>query len=95
MSIGVEIRETENKRLGEIVSRANAAGIAAESHTALGTPSAVILERADAIRPQLIFMGTHVRSGAVHVLLGMVVERTVRDATCPLMTIGAKVPTRT
>lgn len=93
--IEVEIRETASKRLGELVSRANAAGIAVESHLALGTPSAAILDRAIAIGAQLIIMGTHGRSVALHVLLGSVAERTVREATCPVVTIGAKVPIRT
>ena len=35
----------------------------------------------------LIVLGTHGRSGLMHVLLGSVAERVVRKAPCPVMTV--------
>lgn len=87
-----EIRATAQARLGERVSLAKTAGLAVDSHLALGSPSVTIIERVDAIRAHLVIMGTHGRSGAMHAVLGSVAERTVRDARCPVVTIGVKVP---
>ena len=35
----------------------------------------------------MIVMGTHGRTGLEHVLLGSIAERTIRRATCPVLTV--------
>jgi nucleotide-binding universal stress UspA family protein len=35
----------------------------------------------------LIAMGTHGRTGVVHLYLGSVAEKVVRHATCPVLTV--------
>ena len=51
-----------------------------------GRPAAEILRAADELKPDLIAMGTHGRSGFRHLLLGSVAESVIRKATCPVLT---------
>ena len=52
-----------------------------------GTPADAILDYAKQHKIDLIVMGTHGRSGMAHALFGSVTEQTVRQATCPVMTV--------
>lgn len=52
-----------------------------------GDPAGEILRVADEIKPDLIVMATHGRTGLSHFFLGSVAERVVREATCPVLTI--------
>ena len=42
------------------------------------------------LKPDLIVMGTHGRTGLAHVFLGSVAERTLRHAPCPVLTTKAQ-----
>jgi nucleotide-binding universal stress UspA family protein len=61
--------------------------IAWEKRTEEGRPANKILEHAEAIKADVIVMGTHGRSGLVHMLLGSVAEEVARAALCPVLTI--------
>ncbi len=52
-----------------------------------GTPFYEIIRFAREADVDLIVMGTHGRSGLVHVLLGSVTEKVVRKAPCPVLTV--------
>lgn len=52
-----------------------------------GTPFYEIVRYAKEADVDLIVMGTHGRSGLVHVLLGSVTERVIRKAPCPVLTV--------
>jgi len=52
-----------------------------------GTPFYEIIRFAREKDIDLIVMGTHGRSGLVHVLLGSVTEKVVRKAPCPVLTV--------
>jgi universal stress protein A len=54
-----------------------------------GAPVSQIVRYAAEYDIDLIVMGTHGRTGLVHVLLGSVAERTVRTAPCPVLTVRA------
>lgn len=56
-----------------------------EVQVALGRPSAVIARAAEALDANLIVMGTRGRTGLAHLLLGSVVERTLRRASVPVL----------
>lgn len=57
------------------------------------TVAITLLEAADQLGADLIVMGTHGRTGLAHVFLGSVAERTLRRATCPVLTVqGADDP---
>ena len=53
------------------------------------SPSEAIITVAKEIDADLIVMGTRGLSGFKHVMLGSVAERTVRLASCPVMTVHA------
>jgi nucleotide-binding universal stress UspA family protein len=50
-------------------------------------PPQAIIEMAEDIGADLIVMGTRGLTGIKHVMLGSVVERTVRSAPCPVLTV--------
>jgi nucleotide-binding universal stress UspA family protein len=39
------------------------------------------------VRPDLVCMATHGRSGVKHLLLGSIAERVVQKAPCPVLTV--------
>jgi universal stress protein A len=58
-----------------------------QTHVREGTPFYEIIRFAKEMNIDLIVMGTHGRSGLVHVLLGSVTEKVVRKAPCPVLTV--------
>jgi len=62
---------------------------AVTSAAIFGVPTHDINAYAGAHAADLIVMGTHGRTGLAHLLLGSVAERTVRTATCPVVTVHA------
>jgi nucleotide-binding universal stress UspA family protein len=58
-----------------------------EPHVAVGTPAAQICETAEHIGADLIVMGTRARRGVVSLFQGSIAARTVRRATCPVLTV--------
>ena len=70
--------------------RVHQAGLPCDSVVVQGVPYQTIVELAGNRAVDLIVMGTHGRTGLLHVLLGSVAERVVRLAPCPvLVTRGA------
>lgn len=67
--------------------RAEGVSVRATLQTGL-PPSKVIVEFAKARRSDLIVMGTHGRRGFERALLGSVVERVLRHAPCPVLSVG-------
>ena len=52
-----------------------------------GNPAAAILEVEKELRPDLIVMATHGRTGLSHQVLGSVAQRTVRESSVPVLTV--------
>ena len=55
-----------------------------------GDPATEILRVIDELKPAMVAMGTHGRSGLTHLLLGSVTEKIVRASPVPVLTIHAK-----
>jgi nucleotide-binding universal stress UspA family protein len=53
----------------------------------MGIPYRVILDKAEKEKADLIVMSTHGRTGLIHMLIGSVTERVVREAICPVLSI--------
>lgn len=53
----------------------------------IGSPAAVILERADALQPDLIMVGAHTGKIATHFLLGSVSHKILHTSHRPVLTI--------
>jgi len=69
------------------LARVTAAGLTGESAVIYGVPFHEIVETAKARLVDLIVMGTHGRTGLMHVLLGSVAERVVRLAPCSVLVV--------
>ncbi len=52
-----------------------------------GDPASEIIRIAGEIKPDLIVMATHGRTGLSHFFLGSVAEHVVREAPCPVLTV--------
>ena len=57
-----------------------------------GIPFQEIIDTAKVRQVDLIVMGTHGRTGLLHVLLGSVAERVVRLAPCPVLVARQTTP---
>jgi len=53
-------------------------------------PADAIAETAGNIKADLIVIGSHGRTGLMHILLGSTAERVVREATCDVLVIKPK-----
>lgn len=93
MDVGAMSRIAEEQRLlaqrelDKIVGKLRDSGLKAKSHLKVGSPFLEILHTAQAEGTDLIVLGTHGRTGLVHVLMGSVAERVVQKAPCPVLTI--------
>jgi nucleotide-binding universal stress UspA family protein len=65
----------------------SAGAIGVETKLLHGLPAMEIVRFAEAGKFDLIAMGTHGRTGLPHMLIGSVVERVLRHATCPVLTV--------
>ncbi len=59
-------------------------------HTRIGNPASEILEAAELLGVDLIFIGSHGRTGLKRLMLGSVSEKVVREAGCPVMVVRDK-----
>jgi universal stress protein A len=83
-------REELRRELALWRERAAAAtqGVTVTAELRLGSPAAEIL-RAAGEGCDLIVMGTHGRTGLMHLLLGSVAEKVLRKAPCSVLTVRA------
>jgi nucleotide-binding universal stress UspA family protein len=61
--------------------------VAWEKNTQEGEPATEILQQAESKHADMIVIGTHGRTGLGYMLMGSVVEKVVRTASCPVLTI--------
>lgn len=52
-----------------------------------GNPSAAIIEAERELRPDVVVMATHGRTGLGHLLIGSVAEHVVRESSCPVVSV--------
>ncbi len=81
------IGKAAETKLEEMRQGVVSAGVEASSEVSPAMPSDAILAAAEQIGAELIVMGTHGHTGLKHVLLGSVAERTIRLATCAVLTV--------
>jgi nucleotide-binding universal stress UspA family protein len=84
-----DVRMAALQRLSEWRDKASAQGVRVKEHITAHFPSEEISLMADRLGVDLIVMGTRGLTGLKHVLLGSVVERTIRIAHCPVLTVKA------
>ncbi len=62
-------------------------GVEVDFEVAIGAPHHEIVRVAEEREAGLIVLGTHGRTGALHLLLGSVAEKVVRLASCPVLVV--------
>ena len=82
-----ELEAQARTSLSELLTDADRTEFKAETVVTIGDPLSAIVDYARARPADLIVMGTHGRTGVVHLVLGSVAERVVRTAPCPVLTI--------
>jgi nucleotide-binding universal stress UspA family protein len=85
--IAEEQRLLALKELDETTGRLREGGVKARGLMRVGAPFLEIINAAQSESADLIVMGTHGRTGLVHVLMGSVAERVVNKAPCPVLTV--------
>jgi universal stress protein A len=88
-----DLRETmtadAKKQLAARLPGTEASTRQATSEVLMGGAARTIVDYAAAEQIDLIVMGTHGRTGLLHLLIGSVAERVVRTAPCPVLTVHA------
>jgi nucleotide-binding universal stress UspA family protein len=74
----------------EPLEKVDLSDVSFERRTLKGPVGALIKNTAEELDAELIVMGTHGRSGIVHVLLGSVAEQVTREAECSVLTVRPK-----
>jgi nucleotide-binding universal stress UspA family protein len=82
-----EVEEAVQRSMEAALARVAAAELTGERVVLYGVPFQEIVETAKARQVDLIVMGTHGRTGLMHVLLGSVAERVVRLAPCSVLVV--------
>jgi nucleotide-binding universal stress UspA family protein len=82
-----EVRAAALSRLGEAAGRLRETGGEVSTHLGMGTPSQVILSRAEELSAAAIVMGTRGLTGLRHLLLGSTTERVMHRAPCPVLSV--------
>jgi nucleotide-binding universal stress UspA family protein len=82
-----DLRMAALRRLSEWRQKVSAEGVAVKEHITAHFPSEEIAALAQKLPADLIVMGTRGLTGLKHVLLGSVAERTLRMASCPVLTV--------
>ena len=80
-----EMETNAHQRMQATLTRVHHAGLQADSAIIEGMPFQTIIDTAQARGADLIIMGTHGRTGLIHVLMGSVAEKVVRLAPCPVL----------
>jgi nucleotide-binding universal stress UspA family protein len=83
-----EIRRQAESRLQEMESSPPLQGLEVRPVLSSGKPAEVLQELAGRRKADLLVLGTHGRTGVRRLLVGSVVERVLRSAQCPVLTIG-------
>jgi nucleotide-binding universal stress UspA family protein len=72
--------------------RETAPGVSIDAIIREGDAAAEILACASSLKPDLLIMGTHGRSGFERLVLGSVTEKVLRKASAPVLTVPRAVP---
>lgn len=82
--------EYGRKGLARLVARAAQSGVRATAVVREGTAWAEIVRASRRLRPDVLVIGTHGRTGFFRVLVGSVASRVIGLASCPVLTVAAR-----
>ena len=82
-----DLKAQTDSSLQAAVAQFGLANLKIECESRLGSPADEIVAAAKDANADLIVIGTHGRSAIAHFLLGSVVDKVVRHAHCPVLTV--------
>jgi universal stress protein A len=82
-----EVERSIASELDRLADRVAARGVRVKHATSMGPTHTEIIRKLEAMKADLVVMGTHGRSGISHALMGSVAEKVVRKAPCPVLTV--------
>ncbi len=82
-----DVRRAAEQRLKETAAGLREKGVEIDTYLAPGTPSQVIVDRAEKVSAKAIVIGTRGLTGLRHLLLGSTTQRVVHGARCPVLTV--------
>jgi nucleotide-binding universal stress UspA family protein len=82
-----QARESVMKSLQHAAAKAESAGVVAEARLGEAPASHAISNCAEDVGADLVVIGSRGHTGLKHVLLGSVAERTLREASCPVLVV--------
>lgn len=81
------LREDAAQGLEALTAPFRDAGCAVQVEVRVGPPADAIVEAAKELKPRMLVMGSHGRTGIARLVLGSVAERVLRQASCPVVVI--------
>jgi universal stress protein A len=84
------LRQELANNLDKLAQEIRAQGAKVDPIMREGTPYIEIPKAVEQVAADLIVLGTHGRTGIVHVLMGSVAEHVVRKSPCPVLTVRPK-----
>jgi len=84
---GDYVSQNAEQRMSEFLAVAREAGVQAEVMVRVGATAPSILEATSEVKADMIFMGTHGRSGLARAVLGSVAESVLHRAHVPVMLV--------
>ncbi len=85
-----DLEKAAREDLEEIIKAEREQGVEVDADVQIGTPSEVILEKADELDVNLVILGSHGKTGLSRLLMGSVAESVVRKAKCPVLIVKAE-----
>lgn len=85
-----DLEKAAQEDLNEIVRAEREQGVAVEGDVVIGTPSEIILDKAEELDVNLVIVGSHGKTGLSRLLMGSVAESVVRKAKCPVLIVKAE-----
>jgi nucleotide-binding universal stress UspA family protein len=82
-----ELRKAAEARLAETQATLAGKGVEVSTFFDVGTPSQVIVQRAEELNARAVVIGTRGLTGLRHLLLGSTTQRVVHGARCPVLTV--------
>jgi universal stress protein A len=84
-----DLRASATSQVDALAAATLKDGVKAEGLAVEDRPGPAIVDAAKRLPADLIVMGTRGLTGLMHVLLGSVADRVIREASCPVLTVKA------
>jgi nucleotide-binding universal stress UspA family protein len=90
LELQAHARRAAQRRLRAVLARVRRAGVRAQAQLVEGMPAPDIIRHARRVRPDLIVIGTHGRTGFRRLFMGSVAQRVLQLAEVPVLTVRGR-----